>query len=152
MKKLTEKQAIRSFETKIKEIGGIKTPNSGWIRELRKFLGISAKALAHLVGVDPSTILRFEQSEKNRSITLKTLDKLADAMNCDVAYILIPRKPISNILFDRAMRVAQKDIMRIDRTMSLEDQKIPTREQQQQIKDLAEQLIANGDKRIWEAV
>ena len=54
-------------------------PRGGWISAIRKSLGISGSVLAQRMGISQSAEAQFEKSEKERNITLQTLEKVAAA-------------------------------------------------------------------------
>jgi transcriptional regulator with XRE-family HTH domain len=56
------------------------------IKELRRHAGLSSSQLAHLLGVTQSTALRFEQAELRGAITIKSLEKIAQALGCSFSY------------------------------------------------------------------
>jgi hypothetical protein len=43
-------------------------------------------------------------------------------MNCALVYAFVPIEPLDDILRDRAMQKARKDVERLDHTMRLENQ------------------------------
>lgn len=57
------------------------------IKARRKELGISADALAGAIGVDRSTIFRYENGEIE-NISLKNVEPIAKALHCSPAYLL----------------------------------------------------------------
>ena len=60
-------------------------PRTGWVREIRTALGLSQSQLAERAGVSRATVQQMERAEAQRRITLASLDKLAAAMDCQVA-------------------------------------------------------------------
>ncbi len=66
-------------------------PRSGWVREIRMALGLSQSQLAARAGVSRATVQQMERAEAQRRITLASLDKLALAMGCQVALVIVPR-------------------------------------------------------------
>lgn len=65
-------------------------PRSGWIRAIRDALGTSTRELASRVGRSPQRISQVEQAERDRSLTLANLDRLAAGLGCHVEYVLVP--------------------------------------------------------------
>lgn len=59
------------------------------IRERRNSLGISQLELARRTGISRDTICRVESGETN--ITLKTLYKISEAMDCEVKIEIIEK-------------------------------------------------------------
>jgi predicted DNA-binding mobile mystery protein A len=66
-------------------------PRAGWVREIRTALGLSQSQLARRAGVSRATVQQMERAEAQRRITLASLDKLAAAMDCQVAIAILPR-------------------------------------------------------------
>jgi predicted DNA-binding mobile mystery protein A len=66
-------------------------PRAGWVREIRTALGLSQSQLAARAGVSRATVQQMERAEAERRITLASLDKLALAMDCQVALAIVPR-------------------------------------------------------------
>jgi predicted DNA-binding mobile mystery protein A len=70
------------------------TPRCGWVKTVRLALGMSSTALAARTGMTAQGVRQLEQAEENGSISLKTLAKLADGLDCEVHYILLPRSSL----------------------------------------------------------
>ncbi len=66
-------------------------PERGWIRAVREARGVSTGELGRILGVSRQLPLQFEKAETDDSITLKSLRKVADALDCDLVYALVPR-------------------------------------------------------------
>jgi len=66
-------------------------PRAGWVREIRTALGLSQSQLGNRAGVSRATVQQMERAEAQRRITLASLDKLAAAMDCQVAIAILPR-------------------------------------------------------------
>ena len=66
-------------------------PRAGWVREIRTALGLSQSQLGKRAGVSRATVQQMERAEAQRRITLASLDKLAAAMDCQVAIAILPR-------------------------------------------------------------
>jgi predicted DNA-binding mobile mystery protein A len=97
-------------------------PPRGWVRAIREALGMSAAVLAARLGTTPGAVTRLEQSEAADRIRLDTLRRAADALGCDLVYLLVPRRPLTATVQDRARDVAREQAAAIEQTMRLEDQ------------------------------
>ena len=72
---------------------------------------------------------------------------MAEALDCEVRYTLVPKKGLHESLYERAEKLYQKDMQAIDHQMDLEGQGT----QSDHSKDLEIAfLIASRDKRLWE--
>lgn len=98
-------------------------PRSGWIRAIRDALGMSTSELARRIGVSKARVGQIERGERERTITLDTLERAADALGCRVEYVLVPREPLDDLVWAQAMAKARAEIGAVDHTMELEDQR-----------------------------
>ena len=122
-------------------------PHRGWIRATRDALGMSGSELAMRLRVRQQTIHDLELSERRRTIRLDTLERAANAMDCDLVYALIPRTSLEESVRSRARRKAAEYLGPIAHHSRLEDQAISDGETQALLDDLAERFI---DRRgLW---
>jgi predicted DNA-binding mobile mystery protein A len=97
-------------------------PPKGWTKAIRESLGMTARQLAARMGVAPSRIPAIEKAEVTGATTLRTLRQAAAAMNCAFVYAFMPTEPLDDMLRERAMQKARKDVSRLDHSMRLENQ------------------------------
>ena len=98
-------------------------PSRGWLRAIRQALGISARELAQLTGTSRQLPLQLEKAEADDSITLKSLRKLAAALDCDLVYALVPKQgTMQQLLESRARVQATRRVLQVEHSMALEDQ------------------------------
>jgi predicted DNA-binding mobile mystery protein A len=71
-------------------------PERGWVRAVREALGMSAAALADRLNITGGAVTRLEQSEAADRVQLDTLRRAADALGCDLVYLLVPRRPLGH--------------------------------------------------------
>jgi predicted DNA-binding mobile mystery protein A len=124
---------------------GLGRPPRGWVRAVREALGMSAAVLATRLGTTASAVTRLEQSEAADRIRLDTLRRAADALGCDLVYVLVPRRPLHAVVQERARELAHEQVAAVEQTMLLEDQ--ATGETSELEARLAEQLLARGS--LW---
>lgn len=125
-------------------------PRVGWIKLIRTALGMGVGDLAERLGVLPSTVTRMETSEKEGSVTLTTLGKAAEALNCDVVYALVPREPLESQVQNRAREIATWIAKRTQATMNLELQGL-TEKQFYELIDRQTAEIAESRK-LWKVL
>ena len=125
-------------------------PPQGWIKTIRMALGMTSSALAQRVGhVSDSAIRKLELAEAEDAITLASLRRVAEALDCELQYALIPRLPLKQMLSEQASIVAGKQMERVSHTMALEDQKVRDSVTMAQKKLLMESLLAGSKRRLW---
>ncbi len=69
----------------------IPTTHQGWIRAVRVQHNMQAKQLAEKMHVSPARISVLEKDELRGAVTLKMMQKTADALDCTFVYALIPK-------------------------------------------------------------
>ena len=144
-------QARLSLDAKLGEmqlaVESLQKPRHGWIRAIRKSLGMSSTDLAKRLGVGVSSVSRLEQSELEKTIKLETLEKVADQLGCDVVYALVPRQKLEKTVHERAVKIASEHAVETQKSMSLEDQRIDAQTLDKLIAKQAQELV--GSKALW---
>jgi predicted DNA-binding mobile mystery protein A len=121
-KHLRQKQLDRSLEP-FSAARKQPRPQLGWIHAIRQTLGISAADLARVLGRSRQLVLQLEKAEAEDTITLKSLRNIANALDCDLTYALVPREgTIREMNESRARTNAREHVSRIEHSMALEDQ------------------------------
>ena len=139
------RQLIDGHFDEWQQLRGLARPPKGWIRAIREALGMSAAALGGQLGVTAGSVTRLEQSEAADRIQLDTLRGTADALGCDLVYLLVPRRPLTTVVRERARQLAHTQIAAVEQNMRLEDQATgATKEMEDQ---LTEELIERGG--LW---
>jgi transcriptional regulator with XRE-family HTH domain len=77
----------------------------GILRAVRQALGIRAADMARQLKVNPSVLFRLEKSEISRTISLKSMERVAQAMGCEVIYGIVPNngKTLEELAIRRLM-------------------------------------------------
>lgn len=97
-------------------------PPRGWTHALRKALGMTSAQLGKRIGVSQPRAFVLEKAETEGTITLRTLREAAEAMECTLVYALVPRKPLDAVFRDRVALQVDRELSRLNQTMSLENQ------------------------------
>ena len=125
-------------------------PENGWLREIRETLSMSARQLASRVGISQATLAKIEKGEIEKTVSLKTLNRIAVALECELVYALIPKESLEKLVRMGARRTAERLIRRVSHSMELEKQGISTRKKEEQIKAMADEMARELSKEIWE--
>ena len=83
---------------------------------------MTAGELAGRMGVSQPSVTRLEQSERDGVARLDTLRRVADALECEVVYALVPRRPLDDMVTAQARHRARERVEQVAHTMALEDQ------------------------------
>ena len=125
-------------------------PPSGWIKAIREGLGMAATQLAGRLGVAPSTVIRLERSEAEDTISLASLRRAAEALDCELHYALVPRRPLAEALDARAAELARRQMAAVSHTMALEAQATSPEALEAQTRALAATLRAGSPRKLWQ--
>lgn len=132
------------------DIKRIKSPKEGWIRTLRKALGMSSPQLAKRIGVGKSQASQMERMEMEDRITLKQLRRVAEVLNCDLVYALVPRQSVETMIWEQAKQKAQNLVKKTDVQMKLEAQQLSNEQLQKQIEFETQSLVKEMPRDLWE--
>jgi len=99
--------------------------------------------------VTRARISQAELSETEGSMTLKQLQRLAESMECDLVYAIVPKTSVDNILENRAKQKAAKIVRNASVHMSLEAQALPKARLALEVERVAAELLAAPDRNFW---
>ena len=99
-------------------------PPGGWLRAAREVLGLSLEDVGSRIQKSRGRIKDFETAEAADRITLRSLRHVADAMDCDLVYAIVPRKGLTprQSSHKRLQDRIREDVLSVENTMALEDQ------------------------------
>jgi predicted DNA-binding mobile mystery protein A len=125
-------------------------PSRGWIRAVREALGMTTAQLAKRMDVRQPRIVELEKAEASGNITMRSLERAAEALGCQVVYALIPREPLTTTLEERALQVAERQLSAVEQTMRLEAQGVDDQAQRKRtLERLADDLLRRP-ARLWD--
>lgn len=125
-------------------------PNHGWIKTIRKALGMTAAQLACRLNVSRPRIVAIENAEQAGAITLRSLKEAANALNCDLVYVFVPRTSLQETLRNQALKQAKKHLKPIAYSMQLEDQAVSKAEMEEELKELADSFLSDSMRHLWD--
>jgi len=146
--KLVRRQLDAKLEC-FRPLKDIKPPRKGWVRAIRDALGMTGEQLARRIGTNKQRVARIESDESQGRVTIKTLRRVAEGLDCVFVYGFVPRTTLDETVRSRAMRVASKRMGRVSRTMELEQQGLDDREQGIILQDTTEQLMDTSLRTLW---
>lgn len=126
-------------------------PARGWIKALREALGMTATQLSARIGVSQSRIARIEKDEAEDAVTLATLRRVAEGLDCTLVYALVPNRPLDEIMADRARAAADAQLKRTHHSMRLENQALDKSDLEAERERLAMEILAGDPRRVWDA-
>jgi predicted DNA-binding mobile mystery protein A len=147
-KKLIRKQLDASLQ-RFSPLLDVTVPPKGWIRAIRDALGMTAKQLANRLGVAQQAVARIEKEELAGSVTIKTMRRIAERLDCVFVYGFVPRTSLEETVTRQAKQVALMRLARASQTMSLENQALSRRENEEALTDLVDELIRAPSSTLW---
>lgn len=123
-RQLRLKQLARTLEP-FAQAREVVRPRRGWIRALREATGMTLKDVAGRLGGSLPLISKLEKSETEYAITLKSLRDIADAMDCQLVYALVPKTgDLDDLARRRATQEVAENVSAVEHTMALENQAV----------------------------
>lgn len=154
MKPQARQMARRQIDKRIEQLPNLtqfKRPPKGWIKAMREALGMTMGQLAERLGVSQPRISVLEQNEASGSITMESLERAANALDCDLAYVLIPRSGgLNKYVEEQSIKAARQKLKSTKHTMALERQSVDFDDEQEQVIRIAKSLAEKSDSSIWE--
>jgi predicted DNA-binding mobile mystery protein A len=117
-------------------------PRSGWVRAIRKALGMSQQALADRLDVSGPAVAKLEKAELDGGVTLAKLAEVARALDCTLVYALVPNSNLDEAVESQAQRVAAETLGYVGTTMGLEDQAVESDRFADQLEAETQRVIA----------
>ena len=70
-------------------------PSRGWLRAVREAIGLTQGRVAARAAVKRQSYSQFEAAEEKGSISLSSLRRAAEAMDCELVYFVVPKASIA---------------------------------------------------------
>lgn len=129
----------------------ISPPPTGWIKAIRTALGISLQQLGTKVSITKQSIKDLERREIEGSVTIKTLREIANALDMELVYALVPKDGTLDALISRKTKeLATQIVLRTSNTMKLEDQENSEKRIQKAIAERAASIKTEMPKILWD--
>jgi predicted DNA-binding mobile mystery protein A len=128
----------------------IETPGEGWIRTVRKALGMSGAQLARRMGVTRARIAQSERAELAGGISLRSMQAAAEAMGCRFVYAFVLPETVENVIAAQARKKAQAIVDIAGKHMALEDQAVSGSRTQREVSRLTNELIYEMPSDFWQ--
>ena len=132
----------------LRPIDKFAVPPKGWVRAIRDALGMSGAQLAARLGVKAPSVVALEQSETADTIRLETLRKAALALDCQLVYALVPNKPLTDMVAERAQAKALGVIGGVSHSMTIENQQVFDDNLEERIQNFISETLRDRD--LWE--
>jgi len=125
-------------------------PARGWIRAIREGLGMTTAQLAKRLGVQQPRVIELERGEAEGNITVKSLERAAEALGCRLVYALVPEKPLADTIHKQASLIAGKQLAAVEQTMQLESQGVKDKARHKEAHQQLMDKLLEHPARLWD--
>ena len=126
------------------------TPPRGWIRAIREAIGMTAAQLAVRLNVTQPRVFALEKNEARGALTLETISRVAQALNCTFVYALVPNTSLEIMVTEQAQKKVAERLARVDHTMKLEAQGLSDAEFAAERERIVNELLKGTLRGLWD--
>lgn len=142
-------EQLQSTLSSYTDLATRQVPPRGWLKLIRNALGRTERQQSQRLGISASTLHKSEQSEADDRITLGQLRKLADGLDCELVYALVPRRPLTEVVQERARTIAVQEVRGVAHNMGLEAQRPGADRLRKQVESRTEELLRGRWSNLW---
>jgi len=147
------RDAIRHLDQRFRSLRPLsesQRPPKGWVRAIRDALGMTSAQLGRRLKVSQPRVVEIEQAEVSGSVTLRTLQRAAEALGCRLVYALVPEKPLADAVRKRAEEIADRRSSAVEHTMRLEDQAVSDKKAASDLREQMIEELMRRPARLWD--
>lgn len=143
VKSSVQRQNARMVDRIAPRMDEINAPEEGWLKTIRAALGMSGSHVAKRINVTRAAIYQAERNEREGAITLRQMEKLADAMGAKFVYAVVPDGSVNEVLERQAVYKATLQ-------MGSETASLPPIKLREKIKSLASEILRERPIDFWD--
>lgn len=101
-------------------------PARGWLRAVRSVLAFSQEQVAKKISIKRQSYADLEAAEQRGAISLNSLQRAAEAMDCELVYFIVPRETVARTYSELAQLHDPKfkHLQATEHSMALENQAV----------------------------
>ena len=126
------------------------SPPRGWIRAIREAIGMTAAQLAVRLNVSQPRVFVLEKSEARGALTLETISRVAQALNCTFVYGIVPNTSLEAMVAEQAQKKVAERLARVDHTMKLEAQGLSDVDITAERERIMNELLKGNLRGLWD--
>jgi len=127
-----------------------KQPPGGWLKVVRQALGMKTVQAAKRAGLSEQDVVRIEAQARDNSVQLAELERLAEAIGCEVVWGLVPKQSLKEAVRNQARHVAEKRIHSMVEMMSAHGHPVAAHEVKRYIEEFSEILLTELPHTLWD--
>lgn len=124
-------------------------PKEGWIRTVRKALGMSGAQLGRKMGKTRAAISNIEKAELSGGVTIAAMEQLAEALGCRFVYAIVPEAQIEGVIEKQAEKKAEGLVRKANQHMALEAQSLESDKVAYEVDRLKQGFIKDAPADLW---
>ena len=149
-KRIAREQLDQNIQ-RLQPLKNINVPLKGWIKAVRESIGMTSTQLAKRLGVSQPRVTQIEKEEINGSLTINMMRKVAEALNCNYYYSILPlEENLETLLRIRVTLIVKKKYENVKHTMKLEAQGLDEFSMNKEIEHAVKEIMRELPKTIWE--
>lgn len=149
-KRIAREQLDQNIQ-RLQPLKNINVPLKGWIKAVRESIGMTSTQLAKRLGVSQPRVTQIEKEEINGSLTINMMRKVAEALNCNYYYSILPQEEnLETLLRIRVTQIVKKKYENVNHTMKLEAQGLDEFSMNKEIEHAVKEIMRELPKTIWE--
>ena len=148
VKTVVQRQYQRLVDEAVDRVLPVRPPE-GWLRAVRRALGMSGSQLAKKMKVTRARIAQAELAERSGAATLKSMQSMAAAMGCRFVYAIVPPGHVEDLILAQARKKATALIDTTSKHMALESQVLPAGKIADEIERLTRELAQGRPADLW---
>jgi len=125
-------------------------PPRGWIRAIREAIGMTAAQLAARLNVSQPRVFALENNEVRGALTLETISRVAQGLNCTFVYALVPNTSLEDMVMVQAQKKVAERLARVDHTMKLEAQGLSGAEIAAERERIVNEILKGNLRGLWD--
>ena len=149
IKQIAALQSEQIVERVANSFRDIERPGEGWLRTVRNALQMSGAQLARRLGVTRALISQSEKAELSGRITIRKMHEMAEAMDCQFVYAVVPNTSIRDCIEAHAKKKATAVVRKTSEHMALEGQALAEKQIDFEIQRLAQNMAASLPRDLW---
>jgi predicted DNA-binding mobile mystery protein A len=106
--------------------------------------------LARRLKLSPARIYRIEQDEVAGRLTIRTMRRVGEALDCAFVYGFVPNTSLQEAVRRKAEAAAREKLLRLSQTMHLEGQDLTDQEKRDVLKKETEHFMTKNPKSLWD--
>jgi predicted DNA-binding mobile mystery protein A len=95
-------------------------------------------------------VAEMESSEQAGTLSLRSLQRAAEALDCQLVYAFIPNRGLDEAVREQAGKVAAHRLASVSHSMLLEAQSLSREEEARMLKSKTEELMRTLPRWLWD--